>query len=57
MNELLKKLLDEADVKFGCFNAFCTERATEEAKKNLCDFLVSNGVIVSRTPRKEGARV
>jgi hypothetical protein len=54
MAELLKKLLDEADVKFGCFNAFCTERATEEAKKNLYNFLVSNGVTVSRTPKERG---
>ncbi len=53
--ERLVELLDEAEIKFGCFNAFCTESATGEAKRNLLDFLLANGVIVP--PVKVGDKV
>ena len=46
MRDRLIELLNEADNKFGCFNAFCTERATEEAKNELLDYLLKNGVVV-----------
>ena len=41
----LNELMNGADIKFGCFNAFCTERATEEAKRNLNNYLLENGVL------------
>lgn len=45
MRDRLIELLNEADNKFGCFNAFCTERATEEAKNELIDYLLNNSVV------------